>query len=283
LILFRDGAAFLFYQKACKLVSVETTTNKKIVLLGTGNLAWHLGPALADCGYTILQVYGRSAASAKSLARRMEVNWTDDPGRLDENADILLYCVSDKAIPALMCRMDMNRRPVMIHTAGSVPSDVFGGICRDFGVLYPIMTFTKDREIDFSGIPLCVEASSELSWHIIEEMAGRLSKKVYRLNSDERKIMHLAGIIASNFSNHMFHLSAEYLKDKGLAFDLLKPLIRETALKVMELDPAAAQTGPARRNDTGVVREHIDLLKDQTELQKLYTFVSDSISNHFRT
>ena len=113
-------------------------------------------------------------------------------------------------------------------------------------------------------------------------MAGSISKHVYKFNSEERKRLHLAGIIANNFSNHMYHLAEEILLESGMDFNLLKPLIQETASKVMEINPALAQTGPASRNDEQVLQEHADLLKDHPELQKLYTFVSGSIKNHFK-
>ena len=145
-----------------------------------------------------------------------------------------------------------------------------------------MMTFSKDRAVNFHNIPVCIEGSTADSIAILEKMAGSISERIERMNSQQRKILHLSGIFACNFSNHMYHLSSDFLGSRGIDFELLNPLIMETASKALEMDPAAAQTGPASRNDTDCIRDHIDLLKDNPELQKLYTFVSDSITNHFK-
>lgn len=261
---------------------MEEDRTNRIILIGAGNLAWHLGPALKKAGYTILQVLSRTSGSASSLADRLDCSWTTDPGQLDPAADILLYCVSDRVIPGLFCQIELSKR-IMIHTAGSVPADVFKGICRDYGVLYPVMTFTKGRKLDFRNIPICYEASSEESLNVVKQMAEGLSDKIQQMDSDRRKVLHIASIIASNFSNYMYYLSNNTLESSNLDLELLKPLILETASKVFEMDPLSAQTGPASRNDHEVIQDHIDLLKDDPELQKIYTFVSDSITNHFKS
>ncbi len=260
---------------------MDAGSSDKLILMGAGNLAWHLGPALQDAGYTLLQVFSHTAGSARALGRRLGVDWTTDAGRLHEEAGLLLFCVSDRVIPELLLRIEL-KKVMMVHTAGSVPADVFKGIAREYGVLYPLMTFSKDRSLDFSTVPVCIEGSTVNSTSILEKMAGSISGRVYRMDSQQRKILHLSGVFACNFSNHMYHLADEYLAGEGLDFEMLKPLIRETAAKVMEMDPASAQTGPASRNNSAIVRLHIDLLKDHPELQKIYTFVSDSITNHFR-
>ncbi len=259
-----------------------TVNSVKIILIGAGNLAWHLGPALQNAGYNFLQVFSRTEVSARSLAQRMGVDWTTDPGQLDPEAELLLFCMPDRAIREFPCRIDLKTSPMMVHTAGSVPMEVFSGIASRYGVLYPLMSFSKDRSLDFSAVPVCIEGNTPESLDLLEKMAGSISRRVFRMGSEDRKLLHLAGIIASNFSNHMYHLSQDLLQAGGMDFDLLKPLIMETASKVMTMDPAAAQTGPASRNDTGVIRDHFDLLKDRPELQKIYTFVSDSITNHFK-
>jgi predicted short-subunit dehydrogenase-like oxidoreductase (DUF2520 family) len=262
---------------------METEHTDKLVLLGAGNLAWHLGPALQDAGFTILQVCSRTENSARLLGERLGVEWITDPAGIDEEAGILVFCISDNAIPDLMCRIELRTRPVLIHTAGSVSLDVFNGIAREYGVLYPLMTFTKDRTLDLQKVPFCIEGNSEYSLALVERMARGISEKIYQINSEERKILHLGGIIASNFSNHMYHLAADFLSARGMDFEILKPLIMETTSKIMEMEPATAQTGPASRNDTDVIQDHADLLKDLPELQKIYTFVTDSITNHFKS
>jgi len=254
----------------------------RIILIGAGKLAWHLGPALSNGGYPIVQVYSRSEGSARALGDKMDVAWTTDAGALDRDVDMLLFCIPDRAIKEFPCFIELKKKVMMVHTAGSVPADVFSGIARSYGVLYPLMTFTKERILDPGNIPFCIEGSDPETLNTLENMAGSISKQVYKFSSEERKRLHLAGIIANNFSNHMYHLSEAILLKWGMDFNLLKPLIQETAAKVMEINPAMAQTGPASRNDEQVLKEHADLLKDQPEFQKLYTFVSGSITNHLK-
>ncbi len=261
---------------------MESTDLPGIIFIGAGKLAWHLAPAILSAGYPVKQVYSRSEGSARALAETIGVKWTTDPGALDQDADILLFCIPDKAIEEFPCFIELKKKMMMVHTAGSVPLDVFSGIARSYGVLYPLMTFSKERSMDMSNIPFCVEGNDPESLSILEGLASRLSRQVYKMDSLERKKLHLAAVIASNFSNHMYHLAENYLQESGIDFDLLKPLILETASKATEINPAIAQTGPASRNDAAVISEHAELLKGHPELQKLYTFVSDSISKHFK-
>ena len=274
------GGNLVFSFKIC--FAMETHNFPKIVLIGAGKLAWHLGPALAGGGYPIIQIYSRTEDSARALAEKMEVEWTMDAGELNPEADMLLFCIPDRAIKEFPCFIELKKKVMMVHTAGSVPLDVFSGIAGRYGVLYPLMTFTKERSMDPVSIPFCIEGSDQESLNIVEGMARSISNQVYRVDTVERKRLHLAGIFANNFSNHMYHLAEEILQESTTDFDMLKPLILETAAKVMEINPGTAQTGPASRNDEQVMNEHADLLKDHPELQKLYTFVSGSITNHFK-
>jgi predicted short-subunit dehydrogenase-like oxidoreductase (DUF2520 family) len=252
-----------------------------LILLGAGNLAWHMGPALQDAGYRILQVFSRSADHAGSLAERLGTGWAVETGDLNPEAGTIVFCVSDRAIAGLLDSIALKDK-FLVHTAGSIPAEVFRGHSGDYGVLYPVMTFTKGRFVDFSGVPLCIEGNNPESTALLEKMAGKLSRKVCRMDSAQRRILHLAGVLASNFSNHMYRLSGELLGEAGVDFELLRPLILETAGKVMEMNPEEAQTGPAARSDDAVMREHIELLKDRPELQKIYIFVTESIRNHSR-
>jgi predicted short-subunit dehydrogenase-like oxidoreductase (DUF2520 family) len=270
----------VFSPKSCFVM--ETRNLPVIIIIGAGKLAWHLAPALAAAGYPIKQVYSRSEISASALAEKIGVEWTTDAGALNPDADMLLFCIPDKAIKEFLCFIERKEELMMVHTAGSVPADVFAGIAKRYGVLYPLMTFSKERSVNLGNVPFCIEGSDPESLNVLENMAGCLSKQVHRMDSTERKRLHLAAIIAGNFSNHMYRLAKNYLSESGTDFDLLKPLILETALKVMEIDPAMAQTGPASRNDELVLREHAELLKEHPEWQKLYTFVSGSITNHFK-
>jgi predicted short-subunit dehydrogenase-like oxidoreductase (DUF2520 family) len=169
----------------------------------------------------------------------------------------------------------------MVHTAGSIPASISEGRAEHYGVFYPLMTFTLDRPLDLGIVPICLESSSTRMQKVLQEMANSLSGRVYHIPFEDRKKLHLAAVIAANFSNHMYQLAGDYLAGEGLDFDMLKPLIRETAEKVMTIPPGKAQTGPARRMDQKIIDAHIDQLAGNPELQNLYTFVSDSIGKTF--
>jgi predicted short-subunit dehydrogenase-like oxidoreductase (DUF2520 family) len=171
----------------------------------------------------------------------------------------------------------------MIHTAGSVPSNVFENWTSDFGVLYPLMTFTKTRSIDFRTVPVCIEANTKENEERLKGIAEKISDNVSAVNFENRKIMHMAAIFACNFTNHMYRIAYDILHHNEFDFGILKPLIMETARKVLEMSPHEAQTGPASRHDKNILCVHQLMLQDQPEWQKIYTFVSESIYQHFQS
>ena len=249
-------------------------------MIGAGNVAWHLGPALQRSGYNIVQVYSRSIESAHELGAMMGIPGIANPDELSKDADLVLISVSDKAIESVT-REIYGQYQFLVHTAGSVPAAVFRGAAGNYGVFYPFMTFTRGKPLDLNNVPFCLESNTDRMKKILHKMAGSLTTKVYHLDFQKRKSLHLAGIIANNFSNHMYHLAEEYLSREDLDFEMLKPLILETAEKVMQIPPGDAQTGPAKREDGIVIESHIGQLDGNPELQKLYTFVSDSIRRKF--
>jgi predicted short-subunit dehydrogenase-like oxidoreductase (DUF2520 family) len=255
-------------------------TNLKILLIGAGNLAWHLGPALQKSGYQVVKVYSRTPDSAKKLGTRMGIPFSGITGPISEEADMILICISDSAIEPVLDSIQ-GQYSYMVHTAGSLPASVFEGRAEHYGVLYPLMTFTVDRSLDLGLVPIILESSGSSINKVLKGMAGSLSSRVYHFTLEERIRLHLAAVIAANFSNHMYHLAADYLSGEGLDFELLRPIISETAGKVMTLSPRNAQTGPARRQDRATMDSHLELMKRNPELQNLYTFVSESIRKTF--
>ena len=146
-----------------------------------------------------------------------------------------------------------------------------------YGVLYPMQTFSKQREVDFGQIPCFVESNSEEDVQLLKDIASALSEKVYEASSEQRKSLHLAAVFTCNFTNHMYVLAAELLKKYGLPFEAMLPLIDETARKVHELEPLAAQTGPAVRYDENVIDEHLRMLADEPQMLELYREISENI------
>lgn len=219
--------------------------NKRIVMIGAGNVAHHLAPALLKAGLNLCQIYSRSIESARALGVKTGITYTADLFAIYPDCDIYIFCVSDDALLPLFKSIRINKEAVIIHTSGSVPLDIFKASADYYGVMYPLQTFSKKRALDFAEVPLCIEASEPRVLDTVRQLAGCLSNNVQEISSEKRKKLHLAGVIANNFTNHLYMMAGKILEEEGLDFNLLKPLIFETAHKVMLLPPYEAQTGPA--------------------------------------
>ena len=253
--------------------------SKRIVLIGAGNVATHLGMALQGAGHEVVQVYSRTEASASALAERLGVPFTISLEEVVE-ADIYIVSVKDAVLQALLPSVVKGREGALfVHTAGSIPMDVWKGVTNRYGVLYPMQTFSKSREVDFNTVSFFVEANGEEDLEALVQLASSLSPKVYKAASEQRMSLHVAAVFACNFSNHMYALSAKLLEKYGMPFEAMLPLIDETARKVHELSPADAQTGPAIRRDGNVMDKHLALLSDEPVLQEIYEMISKSIQS----
>ena len=251
--------------------------NKKIALIGAGNVASHLAPALLKAGLNLCQIYSRTPESARELGKKTGITYTTDIAAIYPDCDIYIFCVKDDALLNLFKRIRINKEALVLHTSGSLTMKVFEPFIQHYGVLYPLQTFTKRRELDFREIPLCIEANDEEALAVVKKLAGMLSARVEEISSEKRKVLHMAAVFANNFVNHMYGIAGQILDKEGIDFGMLRPLIFETAHKVMVLSPEAAQTGPARRGDETILGMHRNLLKDDYKLLNLYNLMSDSI------
>lgn len=249
----------------------------KIVLIGAGNLATHLGKALHAAGHDMVQVFSRTMQSAETLASLLDAEPLTDISQVRDDADVYIFSVKDSALEQLISQLCGGEKKVFLHTAGSMPMSVFRGKALHYGVLYPMQTFSKRREVDFSIIPCFIEANDEFALKQIESLAGQISHRVYQLSSEDRKYLHLSAVFACNFANHCYAASQELLQQHGIPFDVMLPLIDETAAKVHGMTPKEAQTGPAVRYDENVIGKQIQLLENQPYFQKIYDSMSKSI------
>ncbi|MBQ6651999.1 MAG: DUF2520 domain-containing protein [Prevotella sp.] len=250
----------------------------KAVLVGAGNVATHLGKAIVDAGDKVVQVYSRTLASAATLAEILHSEPVTVVEDICRDADIYIISVKDDVLPTIIASVCKSRENCLFaHTAGSVPMNVFEGHCKHYGVIYPLQTFSKDRELNFREIPLFVEAVDEDSLTALETFSNQLSSLVFQLSSPFRSKLHLSAVFACNFVNHCYALAAEILKESGLPFDVLLPLIDETCHKVRELSPVDAQTGPAVRWDKDVMARHREELSVQPLWAEIYEAMSQSI------
>lgn len=253
----------------------------KIVILGAGNLAWHLAPFLRKKGHEIIAVYSRTKLSAESLAKKVKAVSTNKIVDIPVDADLYIVALQDKSISTVLKTLPFIPNCIA-HTSGSVSISVFPKKFKNTGVLYPLQTFSKNRKVNLSDVPFLIETSNLRTKKILSSLAKSISPNVHFISSDKRKKIHLAAVFANNFVNHLYSISADILKESKLSFDLLKPLIMETASKVQGNAPEKMQTGPARRNDIEVINSHLNLLKGQKNKKAVYSLLSASIIDKFK-
>ena len=265
---------------SCKFQGLDNIS--KIILSGAGNVATQLGMALQKAGYQIEQVYSRTIDSAKDLANKLHTNFTTDSVQIQPNADLYIITVSDDAVPGLLSESNFPNG-LIVHTSGSLDLDILAPVSENIGVFYPLQTFSKNRESDFSTIPICIEAGNPRNLNLIKKVALKLTERVYEISSHQRKVLHLAAVFACNFPNFMYTVAEDISLQGKVDFNLLKPLILETATKVLEHSPADVQTGPAKRNDQVIMNKHLDLLSEFPQYRSLYESISREINKkHFK-
>jgi predicted short-subunit dehydrogenase-like oxidoreductase (DUF2520 family) len=245
--------------------------------MGAGNVAWHMGHRFTDTGIQVKQVFSRIPGNGKLLAAELGTLFTNRLDHVAEDADLYLIAVTDDAISSLLRQMPFGKR-LVAHMAGSVPIGIFEGKAKNYGVLYPLQTLTRGKPVDFGNIPFFVEANNERNLEMLRTLAGKLTGRVYTVDSEKRAYLHLAAVIASNFTNPMFAVTEKVLQERNLSFDLLKPLIEETIAKALFMSPLAAQTGPAARGNKEIIGKHMAMLDKHPEIKELYRVISESIA-----
>ena len=243
----------------------------RIALIGAGRLATNLGLTLLGAGHEIVCVYSHTMKSAKTLSERIGGQPVDKAEDLPMEADAFIISIKDSVLAEVIPAVTKGRETqVFMHTAGSMPMEMFKGMARHYGVFYPMQSFSKERPVDFAEIPTFIEASDERAMETIRHLAESVTERVYELSSDDRQYLHLAAVFACNFANHCYAMAEEILEDHGMNFDVMHPLIDETARKVHQLHPLQAQTGPAVRYDENVIRHQAQLLRNHPFMKDLY-------------
>ncbi|MDW8297508.1 MAG: DUF2520 domain-containing protein [Raineya sp.] len=257
------------------------TEKLKIAILGTGNVAWHLAKAISQTAtYQVVEIWGRNEAKVNELAQFLQISCKSNLDFRTSKANIILLAISDSALPQILRQIQVSTWQVLAHTSGSTSIEVFENLrCKaNFGVFYPLQTFSKNREVNIHEVPFCIEANSAETQKLLWSLAESLSSKVFHINSHERLLLHLAAVFANNFVNHLFSISQEILQKNNLPFELLVPLIKETCLKAIEAENIKdIQTGPARRKDTNTIQKHLNLLQADENKWKIYEIISQSI------
>lgn len=252
--------------------------NPRVVFIGCGNLATHLSKVLMDEGRcSIVQLYSRTEQSAATLSARLgDVPYTNEITALIE-ADLYICALKDSVIEEVLEKADIIRGKRIAHTAGSVSVEVLSRFTDEYGVLYPLQSFSKTKEVDFRKIPIFIEASSQTFREDLVTLATRISDKSYLLDSEQRKQIHLAAVFVSNFVNHLYAVGEKMMVETGVPFEALLPLIEEVAEKVHTMSPVLAQTGPAIRRDRNVLSMHEAMLEKRPDWLQLYKELTQSI------
>ncbi|EOR93795.1 hypothetical protein ADIARSV_3038 [Arcticibacter svalbardensis MN12-7] len=248
----------------------------KVVLIGSGNVATHLGIALKEAGHQILQVWSKTLLHGKVLADILHSSATDDLTKIDQEGEIYIIAVKDDFISEVAAGLNLKHQ-ILVHTSGTVSLDQLAAHADRCGVFYPLQTFSKNKSIGFLTVPVLVEGNTQEVGEVLFTLAGTISNQACEMSSEERSVLHVAAVFACNFSNHLYALSEKILQDRGIDFNLLKPLIAETAAKIQHYPPADVQTGPAIRNDLLTLARHKELLNNYPDLKDIYEILSNSI------
>lgn len=245
----------------------------KISVIGFGNVGQHLASAFEkNDTVELVQVFSRSGKIADVAFSHKIV---DDLNDL-KPADVYVISVSDKSVAEVSRELPFSGR-LVVHTAGSLGMDVLDPK-NSKGVFYPLQTFSKNKSVDFLSVPLCLETENAADLELLEEIAKSVSKNVYRIDSAQRKALHVSAVFASNFANHMYAIGHDICTEHQIPFEILQPLILETANKILALSPRQAQTGPAVRHDQNTIDAHLALLSDANQ-KNIYQILTHSIQN----
>ncbi len=256
----------------------------RVTFIGSGNVAWHLAPALENAGIPVKELYSPNIKNAEKLAEHLyDVTVKENLDFKDSEQKLFIIAVSDDAIEKVVRELVLPEGSILLHTSGTQPMQVLEQAqAGSIGVLYPLQTFSKDRKMSFEAIPFCLEASDQDTLETIRNIAGSLTSRVHILDSVERKKIHVAAVIACNFTNHLLSISKDFLEGEDLDFEILKPLVSETLSKALQEEPDAVQTGPARRNDLKTIEQHVSMLQQHSTWKQLYEIISNDIIKKYK-
>ncbi len=251
-----------------------------ISLIGAGNVAASLAAGLSAAGHRILTVASRTGLSARELAGRVNASFRSDltiPGE----CDLVIISVTDSAVAEVAASLHLPSRTVVVHTAGSVTLAALGRSSRA-GVLYPLQTFSREYPPDLGKVPFFIEATDSKTLQMLRETAESIGAGAWECGSEQRRKLHVAAVFTNNFSNFMMTLGETLARETGYDPEVMRPLMEETIRKALRTGPETAQTGPARRDDRGTIKSHIELLSFSPQYQELYRMISEMITGHYK-
>lgn len=249
----------------------------KITIIGAGNVATQLTKRLHKKGHQILQVFNRNVEAARRLTEAIDIttatnNWND----INLDSDVYLIAISDDAIDSVATKLAtfIPSKAIVAHTSGATSSKVFNGYFENYGVFYPLQTFSKNRQADFQKLPFCIDGSNEHTQNQLVTLAKSICPNIYLIDDKQRSVLHVAAVFANNFTNYLLTVSEDILNQENIPFDLLKPLINETVAKINSNPPKSMQTGPARRGDKATLKKHQEYLEETPSHHLIYKLLS---------
>ena len=250
----------------------------KLVIVGSGNVGYHIGQRLHQAGYSIKQVFSLTPEHGKSLAEKVGSTFTNDVAKIIADADVYIVCVKDDAMESVYNALPIKNE-IVLHTAGSVSKNVSNRTDLHQGVLYPLQSFNRNAEVTWENVPVFVDGDDENVIQAASELGNALTKNVKLANDEQRLKVHVAAVFANNFSNHCMAIGEKLMEESGFAFDVLKPLVDATFRRLQHANPSDVQTGPAKRGDENTVDKHMNALVEHPNWKELYRYLSDDIRN----
>jgi predicted short-subunit dehydrogenase-like oxidoreductase (DUF2520 family) len=244
-------------------------------IIGSGNVGTVLGRVLKAKGYTIRQVYSRTAEHARLLADELGAVAVFTPGSIDKEADIYLLTITDNAVASVAAQISVGDK-LVVHTAGSISKEILKDSSSSYGVLWP-MKMIRTTMPELGAVNMVIDGNSTAVVQQIQQLARQFSDHITVADDSKRVKMHLVAAVVSNFTNHLYHLSADYCLQEQIDFALFYPIIEETARQVQDAHPREVQAGPAYRKDTRTIDAHIQLLLQYPALKELYEKLTNSI------
>jgi predicted short-subunit dehydrogenase-like oxidoreductase (DUF2520 family) len=254
------------------------TKEISIVLLGSGNVAWHLGNFFKKHAF-ISCIFNVNINSARLLANNLNCkNYTSNYSEIPSNADLYIISVKDDKIKNIIDNLLVsNHNAVIVHTSGSTNINVLNKF-KNYGIIYPLQTFSKEKTLNYNEIPFFIEGNSDYSKYFLYDFLRQYTHKIHFADSKQREKLHISAVFACNFTNYLYHIAHSILEENNLDFKIILPLIHETVNKLHRLSPLEAQTGPAFRKDNNIINKHLEQLNNHPKYKKLYKLLSETIS-----
>ena len=253
----------------------------KITVLGSGNVGYHLAKRLYNCGHTICQVYSRTQNKAEKLAKITNSEAISNLEHLSSNAELYILAIKDHGVEKVAEKLFFLNKfnKTIAHTSGTLSSSIFKPFFDNYGVFYPLQTFSTNKTANFERLPFCIYGNNPKTEKELMQLAETICPNVHLINDKQRAILHVSAVIVNNFSNYLYGIAHDICKDHDVSFDILKPLIEETAQKIKFQNPQEIQTGPAARGDSNIIAKHIEFLSQYPDHQLIYKLITKGIEN----